>query len=92
MERAGFNVVVGSFEKNGTIYHAAITAPVKSCNESVLVHEFKVLFSHPQKKTVSFNIKLDANGQWIPDNRELIDPWIANNIGTIIEFKILRKK
>lgn len=88
MHKAGFNVVVGSFEKNGIVYHAAITTPLKSTKVNPC-HEYKVLFSHPLKKTVSFNIKLHDDGRWIPDQRHLIDPWIADNIGSIIESKIL---
>ena len=30
MDRAGFDVIVSSFEKQGTVYHAAITTPTKN--------------------------------------------------------------
>jgi hypothetical protein len=92
MQRAGFNVVVGSFQKNSTVYHVAITVPSTVEEKKETNHEYKILFSHPLKKTVSFKIKLDEDGQWIPDKRNLIDPWIANNIGNIIECKILGSK
>lgn len=92
MQRAGFNVVVGSFQKNSTVYHVAITVPSTGKEKTEIIYEYKVLFSDPLKKTVSFKIKLEADGQWIPDKRNLIDPWIANNIGYIIECKILGSK
>ena len=89
MQRSGFNVVVGTFEKNGTVYHAAITAPVNYDGSPGADNDYRVLFSHPNKKTVSFTIKLDDHGRWVPDKRQLIDPWVADYIGNIIECKIL---
>lgn len=91
MDRAGFDVIVSSFEKHGTIYHAAITTPTKNKKEDSKIQEYKVLLSRPQSKTVSFKIKFDEQGRWIPDKRRLIDPWIADQIGGIIESKILNK-
>ncbi len=91
MQRSGFNVVVGSFEKNGTMFHAAITAPSVKDNKIIIPYEYKVLLSHPTKKTISFNIKLDETGRWLPNKRDLIDPWVADYIGNIIECKILGK-
>ncbi len=88
MQRSEFNVVVGSFEKNGTIYHAAITAPIQKSKEYDTVSEYKVLLSHPYKKTIAFNIKLDQ-GTWMPNKKNLVDPWVADYIGNIIECKIL---
>lgn len=92
MDRAGFDVIVSSFEKHGTVYHAAITTPTKSKkNDNSKIQEYKVLLSRPQGKTVSFKIKFDDQCRWIPDKRKLIDPWIADQIGEIIEHKILNR-
>ena len=91
MDRAGFDVIVSSFEKQGTVYHAAITTPTKNKKEDSKVQEYKVLLSRPQKKTVSFKIKFDEHGRWLPDKRRLIDPWLADQIGGIIENKIINK-
>lgn len=91
MNKAGFDVVVGSFKKNDTIYHAAINAPLRRNDTKKQSCEYKVLLSQPQKKTVSFKIKMDEEGRWIPDKKTLVDPWIADNIGSIIEKKIIDK-
>ncbi len=91
MDRAGFDVIVSSFEKHGTVYHAAITTPTKNKKDDCKIQEYKVLLSRPQSKTVSFKIKFDEQGRWIPDKRRLIDPWIADQIGEIIEHKIINK-
>ena len=91
MNKAGFDVVVGSFEKNGTIYHAAINAPLRRSREKKQGCEYKVLLSQPEKKTISFVVKMDEYGRWIPNKKTLVDPWIADNIGVIIDTKIINK-
>lgn len=91
MDRAGFDVIVSSFEKHGTVYHAAITTPTKSKKDDSKILEYKVLLSKPHGKTVSFKIKFDEHARWIPDKRKLVDPWIADQIGEIIENKIIKK-
>ncbi len=91
MDRAGFDVIVSSFEKHGTVYHAAITTPTKSKKDDNHIQEYKVLLSRPKGKTVAFKIKFDEHGRWIPDKRKLVDPWIADQIGEIIENKIIKK-
>ncbi len=92
MDKAGFDVIVSSFEKHGTVYHAAITTPTTNSKKGDSnIQEYKVLLSRPQGKTVSFKIKFDGHGRWLPDKRKLIDPWIADQIGEIIENKIIKK-
>ena len=65
--------------------------PQRTKKEDSKVQEYKVLLSRPQKKTVSFKIKFDEHGRWLPDKRRLIDPWLADQIGGIIENKIINK-
>jgi hypothetical protein len=89
MQKSGFNVVVGTFQKNGIVYHAAITAPTNYDGAIGSGNDYRVLLSHPSKKTISFNLKIDETGRWIPDKRQIIDPWVADYIGKIIECKIL---
>ena len=91
MQKAGFDVVVGSFEKQGIVYHAAITTPKNKGGYS-RAEEYKVLLSHPNKRTVSFKLKQDEQARWMPDKRRQVDPWIADEIGAIIESKILKKE
>lgn len=90
MYKAGFDVIVGSFEKNGNILHATISAPKQKFFKTS-VQEFKVLLSRPQSQTISFKIRQDDQGRWIPDQRRLVDPWIADKIGDIIQSKVIRK-
>jgi|GEM_PF-2823769 len=92
MHSAGFNVIVGSFEKNGNTYYAIITCPLQNNKEKTGPITYKVLLSSPGKSTVSCTIKQDDSGCWIPDKRRAIDPWIADSIGCIIEEKILKNK
>ncbi len=89
MHKAGFEVIVGTFKKKGIIYHAAITVPLKVRKGKTTI-EYKVLLTLPGKKSISFNIKLDEHGRWIPDKRRQVDPWIANEVGLIIENKVIK--
>lgn len=70
------------------MYFVAITAP--QTQESTT--RFRVIFVHPLKKSVSFFISYDpAMHRWIPSDKQLIDPWVADNVGYIIEEKIWNK-
>ena len=90
MYKAGFDVIVGSFQKNGNIFHATISAPKRKFFKPS-IQEFKVLLSRPDSQTISFKIRQDDQGRWIPDQRRLVDPWIADKVGDIIESKVIRK-
>jgi len=78
-------ILVGAFEKNGLVYHVLITPDINEEQDIIQSDRYRGVFLHPLKRSIcQFHIEKDDEGRWIPDEREAIDPWIADNIGHII--------
>lgn len=91
MDNFGKDILVGSFEKNGLVYHVIIAKDTLEDPENLIGNGiFKGIFLHPLKKNICvFYISLDEQGRWIPDKKNSIDPWVADYIGEIIENNLV---
>lgn len=83
----GKDMLVGSFVKNGYVYHVILAKDSLNDDENLIYNGmFKGIFLHPFKKNIcEFYISLDEEGRWIPDKTNFIEPWMADHIGEIIE-------
>ena len=78
-------ILVGAFEKNRLVYHVLITPEINEDQDIIHQSRYRGVFLHPLKRSIcQFHIEKDDEGRWIPDERKVIDPWIADNIGHII--------
>ena len=91
MHRFSEDMMVGAFEKNGLIYHVLIANDSEDDPENLIPEgKFKGIFLHPLEKNIHlFYICLNEDGHWIPDNRKIIDPWVADCIGELIENNLV---
>ncbi|HEY9361895.1 MAG TPA: hypothetical protein VIQ00_01440 [Chitinophagaceae bacterium] len=79
-------ILVGAFEKNGLVYHVLITPDINEETSFLPSGRYKGVFLHPLKRNIcQFCIEMNEEGQWIPDKKKTIDPWVADNIGQIIQ-------
>ena len=91
MKQLGDDVLTSAFEKNGLIYRVMIALDSEDDPEQLIPSgRFKGIFLHPLEKNVCvFYISMDEDGRWIPDKREIIDPWVADCIGEMIEKNLV---
>lgn len=83
-------ILVGAFEKNGLVYHVLITLDLNDNTGFMPSGRYKGVFLHPLKRNIcQFFIEMDDEGRWIPDKRKTIDPWVADNIGQIIQNNLV---
>ena len=62
-----------------------ITPEINEDQDIIHQSRYRGVFLHPLKRSIcQFHIEKDDEGRWIPDERKVIDPWIADNIGHII--------
>ena len=91
MKRLGNDVLTSAFERNGLVYRVMIAIDSDDDPERLVdTGRFKGIFLHPlEKKVCLFYISMDEDGRWIPDKRRIIDPWVADRIGEIIEKNLV---
>jgi hypothetical protein len=73
------------FEKKGLKYECVISPKDEQSMYDACQAKFLVIMKLPQQNNyVRFVLSSAGNGHWEPNERKLIDPWIADVIGRII--------
>jgi len=73
------------FQKNGLEYECVIS-PISEQSKQVECHvQFQVILKTPrQADFIRFLLSSTRDGHWAPDEKKLVDPWMADAIGKII--------
>ena len=73
------------FEKNRSIYECVISPNKEGAEYRESDVQFHVILKPPyQNEYLIFQLYSTGDGHWCPDNKKLIDPWVADAIGRII--------
>jgi hypothetical protein len=75
------NFIQERFARNGITYDCTIAPNTYAASGA----EFQVMLVNTRDSHFSmFNITPSGDGHWLPDNRQVVDPWLADIIGKLI--------
>jgi len=73
------------FQKNGKEYECVISPKEEQLKYGGLCLQFHIILKLPDNEDfIQFDLFSLGDGHWLPDNRNLADPWLADTIGRII--------
>lgn len=78
-------ILYETFEKNGSEYECVISPKEEESGYHGYPVQFHVILKLPlQTNYIRFLLHSTADGHWVPNQKKLIDPWMADAIGRII--------
>jgi len=78
-------VLYERFQKNGQEYECVISPKEEHLQYGGLCPQFKVIVNLPKdERLIQFALISLGDGHWLPSDRNLVDPWLADAIGRII--------
>lgn len=78
-------VLYDCFEKNGFRYECVISPKAHKSHNNQNEVQFHVILKLPnQANYLRFKLLSTRDGHWEPDEKRLVDPWMADAIGRII--------
>ena len=81
-----FNKILNeSFEKHGLKYDCVISPKEEQSEYNEYQVQFHIILKLPrQSNYIRFVLFSTGDGHWQPDQKKLIDPWVADALGRII--------
>lgn len=78
-------VLYESLEKNGLEYECVISPTEEPSAYNDYHVQFHIILKLPrQTNYIRFVLYSTRDGHWMPDEKKLVDPWMADAIGRII--------
>jgi len=82
---ASDSILYERFQKNGQEYECIISPTGEHLRYAGLCTKFQVTLKLEQDESLKqFSLFSMGDGHWMPDDRNAIDPWLADSIGRII--------
>jgi len=72
------------FQKNGQEYECVISPKEEHLKYGGLCLHFHVILKLPKEQIIQFALSSLGDGHWLPDDRDGVDPWLADALGRII--------